>query len=344
MLALLAPAIERLQPLTRQSLLELLALSDGRLCRAVGVTDIHETLRRARAIRAARDVPTALRPRVDATLGADAGASDTSARGAPGAICRAARGEDSRAPSRRADATRETSAGVTPARGAPGAICRHDPAYPVALAQLDSAPAVLYTTCEPERLGELLAAPVVALLGERTHSGYAHEVTFALARDLAAAGVTIVSGLHQGIDGIAHHGALHTGGRTIAVTGSAPEIPHPRQLDHLHRCILLKGAAISELPPGFSPPRPWCFLASQRIIAALANVVVVVEAGERSSTLLAAQVAADLGRDVAVVPGRVTDPGGQGTSALLRDGAHPVGSAQDVLDLIHGAGAGRMAA
>ncbi|HEY5044815.1 MAG TPA: DNA-processing protein DprA [Solirubrobacteraceae bacterium] len=313
LLALLAPAIERLQPLTRQSLLELLALSDGRLCRAVGVTDIRGTLRRVRT---------------------------NDARRTPGAICHAGEDEGPRAPSRRLSA----GTSVTPARGAPGAICRHDPAYPVALAQLDSAPAVLHTTCQPERLRELLAAPVVALLGEQTHSGYAHEVTFALARDLAAAGVTIVSGLHQGIDGIAHHGALHAGGRTIAVTGSAPEIPHPRQLDHLHRCILLRGAAISELPPGFSPPRPWCFLASQRIIAALANIVVIVEAGERSSTLLAAQVAADLGRDVAAVPGRVTDPGGLGTFALLRDGAHPVGCAKDVLELIHGAGAGRMAA
>jgi DNA processing protein len=215
-----------------------------------------------------------------------------------------------------------------------GAICRHDPGYPPALAQLPSAPAVLHTTCQPERLRELLAAPVVALLGERTHSGYAHEVTFALARDLASAGVTIISGLHQGIDGIAHHGALHTGGRTIAVTGGAPEIPHPRQLDDLHHCILLHGATISEFPPGFSPPRRWCFLAAQRIIAALASIVVVIEAGERSSTLLAAQVAADLGHDVAVVPGRVTDPGGLGTFGLLRDGAHPVGSAQDVLELI----------
>jgi DNA processing protein len=301
LLAALAPAIERLEPLTRQSLLELLALSDERLCHAVGVE-----------------------PPRDGTEDIRAGVEDL--RGL-----------------RRVDATLSTGTGDTPARGVPGAICRHDPDYPPALAQLPSAPAVLHTTCEPARLRELLAAPTVALLGERTHSGYAHEVTFALARELASAGVTVISGLHQGIDGIAHHGALHTGGRTIAVTGSAPEIPHPRQLDHLHRCILLRGAAISEFPPGFSPPRPWGFIAAQRIIAALASVVVVVEAGERSSTLLATQIAADLGHDVAVVPGRVTDPGGQGTFALLRDGAHPVGSAQDVLELIHGARAGRMA-
>jgi DNA processing protein len=281
LIAALAPAIERVG-LTRQSLLGLLALSDERLCRAVGITDIRGTLRRVR------------------------------------------------------------SAHTT--RGVPGAICRHEPGYPLALAQLSSAPAVLHATCEAERLFSLLAPPTVAIVGERQYTAYAHQVTFALARDLAAAGVTVIGGLHQGLDGIAHHGALHAGGRTIAVTGCAPEIPHPRQLDHLHRRIVSRGAAVSELPPGFLAPRRWCFIASQRIIAALARVVVVVEAGERSSALLTAQVASDLGHDVAVVPGRVSDPGGLGTLGLLRDGAHPVGCAQDVLELIYGAGVRGVAA
>jgi DNA processing protein len=290
LIAALAPAIERLAPLTRQSLLGLLALDDERLCHAVGVED-----HRARS------------RRVDTTL--SAGASDTAA-----------------------------------ARGAPGAICRHDPGYPEALAELDCAPAVLHATCTTERLLALLAAPTVALVGDRFHTGYAHEATFAIARDLASAGVTVVSGLHQGLDGIAQHGALHAGGRTVAVTGCAPEIPYPRQLDHLHRRIVTCGAAVSELPPGFHPPRRWCFIASQRIIAALAHIVVIVEAVQRSSALLTAQIASDLGRDIAVVPGRVSDPGAQGTFALLRDGAHPVACAQDVLDLIYGESSSQVAA
>lgn len=290
LIAALAPAIERLAPLTRQSLLGLLALDDERLCHAAGVED-HRALSR----------------RVDATL--SAGASDTAA-----------------------------------ARGAPGAICRHDPAYPEALAQLECAPAVLHATCTTERLRSLLAAPTVAIVGDRFHTGYAHQLAFALARDLASAGVTVVSGLHQGLDGIAHHGALHAGGRTVAVTGCAPEIPYPRQLDHLHRRIVLRGAAVSELPPGFHPPRRWCFIASQRIVAALASIVVIVEAAQRSSALLTAQIASDLGRDIAVVPGRVSDPGAHGTFALLRDGAHPVACAQDVLDLIHGESSSQVAA
>jgi DNA processing protein len=136
------------------------------------------------------------------------------------------------------------------------------------------------------------------------------------------------------IGATAHHGALHAGGQTIAVAGCAAETPYPRQLDHLHTHIAARGAVISEYQPGFTRPRRWCLLAAKRIVAALADVLVIVEAGERSSTLLAAQVAADLGHDVAIVPGRVTDPGTSGTLALLRDGAHPVASAQDVLDLI----------
>jgi DNA processing protein len=263
--------------ITRQSLLGLLALpNDERLCRAAGVTNTRETLRRARAMSA-----------------------------------------------------------TTPGAAPPTAICRHDPGYPPALSQLDCAPAVLHSTCDAQRLEEMLTAPTVALLGERHHTGYSQEVTFALASELARADVTVLSGLHQGIDGIAQHGALNGDGRRmIAVTGCAPEIPYPRQLDHLHSSIVARGAVLSEFPPGFAPPRPWCFLASQRIIAALADIVVIIEAKERSSTLFAAQIGADLGQDIAVVPGRVNDPRGAGTFALLRDGAHPVACARDVLELL----------
>jgi DNA processing protein len=102
------------------------------------------------------------------------------------------------------------------------------------------------------------------------------------------------------------------------------------------RTLLARGAAVSELP--FFPPHPWCFIASQRILAALASVVVVVEAGARSCVLFTAQIAADLGADIAVVPGRITDPGGKWLCDLLRDGARPVGCAGDVLEVIDGTG------
>lgn len=294
LLAALAPAIERTTPLTRQTLLGLLAIKDDEQLRhAVKGTNPSKLHHKT------APPPT---PGAPTTRG-------LASRTEPPATAHAA-----------GNASRET--------------CRHDDAYPQALAQLDSAPAVLHTTCNKARLTQLLAQPTVALIGDRQHTNYGHQATWALARDLATAGITIISGLHQGIDGIAHHGALHAGGQTIAVTGSAPEIPHPRQLEHLHHRIKTRGAIASEFPPGFNPPRRWCFIASQRIIAALADTTVIVEAGERSGALLTAQVAADLGKDVAVVPGRTTDPAAQGTLALLRDGAHPIASAQDVLELM----------
>ena len=219
-------------------------------------------------------------------------------------------------------------------RGTGTALCRHDRDYPAALRQLPSAPAVLYASATIERLRELLTAGTVALVGNRTPTAYARQISRELAHDLAAAGITVVSGMNTGLEGTAHQGALHASGRTIAVMPCGPEIPYPRRHEDMHRGILADGAAISEFPPGFCPPEPWSFIAGQRIIAALADVIVVIEPGGHSCALLTAQIAADLGADVAVVPGRVTDPGGKWTFELLRDGAHPVASAQNVLGLI----------
>ena len=229
-----------------------------------------------------------------------------------------------------------------PSKRVPTALCRHDPGYPEAFAQLPCAPAVLYATCTTERLRELLDKPTVAILGGRDYSGYARQRTFEIARDLTAAGVTVISGVNEGLEGIAHHGALHArdssgSGSGVAVLGGAPDRSHRIRHDHLHHRILTNGAAISELPPGFIPREAWPFIASQRIIAALSSLVVVVEAAGRSCALLTTQIAADLGHDIAVLPGRVTDPGGHLIFALLRDGAHPVARAQDVLELIGGA-------
>jgi DNA processing protein len=161
-----------------------------------------------------------------------------------------------------------------------------------------------------------------------------HQITLALARDLTTAGVTIISGIDEGLEATAHHSALATGGHTITVMPGAPQTPYSRHHKNLHRRILARGAAVSEFPPGFFPIQGWCFIASQRILAALAQIVVIVEARGKVGALLVAHVAADVGHDVAVLPGRVTDPGGLRTFGLLRDGAHPVSCARDVLDLI----------
>ena len=219
----------------------------------------------------------------------------------------------------------------------PSALCSHDPDYPRALAALESAPAILYATCTTERLDGLLAAPTVALVGNLIPTAYARRVAFALARDLAAAGVTVLSGLNDGVEGVVHRGVLRTrDGRGVAVLPCTPDgPPFPDRDTRLHRAIVTRGGAVSEFPPGFHPPPRWCYIASQRITAALADVVVVIEANDRSSALFTVQIAADLGHEVAVVPGRVTDRSARGTFGLLRDGAHPVSSARDVLELLH---------
>jgi DNA processing protein len=231
-----------------------------------------------------------------------------------------------------------------PTDSVPTALCRHDPGYPEALAQLPSAPAVLYATCTAGCLTELRSKPTVAIVGSRDHTGYGGQRTFELARDLVRAGVTVISGVNEGLEGIAHHGALNARGSAIAVMACSPDRFHLTHDDHLHQRVLARGAAISEFPPGFFPPERWCFIASQRIIAALASVVVVVEAGARSCVLFTAQIAADLGADIAVVPGRVSDPGGKWLCELLRDGARPVACAQDVLEVIDGTGVRGVAA
>jgi hypothetical protein len=164
-----------------------------------------------------------------------------------------------------------------PTHSVPTALCRHDPDYPEGLAQLPSAPAVLYATCTTERLHELLRKPTVAIVGARRHTEYAHKMTLALARDLATAGVTIISGIDKGLEGTVHQGALHAGGQTIAMMPGAPEIPYSTQDKDQHRYILARAAAISEFPSRFLPLQRWCFIANKRIIAALARVVVVVE-------------------------------------------------------------------
>ena len=223
----------------------------------------------------------------------------------------------------------------------PTALCCHDAGYPRALLQLPNAPAVLYATCSAERLRELLspASPRVAIAGSRGLTPYAKEITFTLTRDLARAGITVVSSVNEGPDGVAHEGALDGGGRSIAVMACSPELSHLAWQAPLHQRILAHGTAISEFPPGFYEPQRWCFLASRRIIAALADVIVIVEAGGFTNAALSTKIATELGRDIAVVPTRFTDPSGNRILWLLKDGAHPVATAEDVLEVIHGAGA-----
>jgi DNA processing protein len=177
--------------------------------------------------------------------------------------------------------------------------------------------------------------PAVALVGARRGSAEGLEMARALGRGLAAAGVVVVSGMAMGIDAAAHRGALEAGGPTIAVLACGPEIPYPRHEERLHRELLRTQSVISELPPG-TTPRRWCFPARNRIIAALAQLTVVVEAAARSGSLITAEFAIALGRDVGVVPGRAGSPATRGGNSLLREGAAVVLEPEDVLDLVLG--------
>ncbi|MDX6668896.1 MAG: processing protein [Solirubrobacteraceae bacterium] len=217
------------------------------------------------------------------------------------------------------------------------AVCRHHRDYPERLLQTRDPPAVLHCAGSIELPG-LLSEPAVAVVGARRASAYGLEVARALGRGLGAAGVTVISGMALGIDSAAHAGALEGGGRTVAVLGGGADVPYPASKRRLHCQIIRHGCAISELPPGFRAWR-WCFPARNRMIAALAQLVVVVEATERSGSLITARLARELGRDVAAVPGRVSSRLAAGTNALLRDGAHVLTGAQDALDLLFGVGA-----
>jgi DNA processing protein len=222
-------------------------------------------------------------------------------------------------------------------------ICRCDPGYPGRLWALPSPPAVLHVAGGLERLMRMVGTESVAVVGTRRPSGYGRDVARSLGRGLAAAGVTVLSGMAQGIDAAAHEGALDPGGPTVAVLAASADRAYPASCRALHRRIVAEGAVVSELPPG-TPAWRWMFPARNRIIAALSAMTVVVEAGERSGALLTASWAGGLGVPVGAVPGRVTSSQALGPHRLLREGAELVRGAQDVLDALYGAGAPKVSA
>lgn len=217
-------------------------------------------------------------------------------------------------------------------------VCRCADAYPPGLRELASAPAVLHVGGGLERLEALLGERPVAIVGSRRASPYGLGVARSLGRGLAAAGVTIVSGMATGIDTAAHQGALSAAPATIAVLPGGADIPYPSSARALHRRISDVGVVVSELPPG-TRARRWMFPARNRIIAALSAMTIVVEGRHGSGALLTARAALDLGRTVGAVPGPVTSPLAAGPHELLRSDALLVGGPQDILDGLFGIGA-----
>lgn len=223
------------------------------------------------------------------------------------------------------------------------AVCRHDARYPARLRTGPDQPAVLFCAGEPSLLTDRLAGevgegpPAVAVIGTRRPLPEGVEVARGLGRGLAAAGVTVVSGMAMGVDAAAHRGALDVGGPTVAVLACGPDLAYPKSVADVHRRLLVDQLVVSELPPGTSPWR-WAFPARNRIIAALGSATIVVEAAERSGSLITADFAADLGRDIGVVPGRAASARTLGSNRLLAQGAAVILEAGDALDLVLGPG------
>lgn len=217
-------------------------------------------------------------------------------------------------------------------------ICEHDPEWPAALGRLGAAaPRALFARGRRDLLGELGKAPVVTIVGSRRAGPYGRDVAASIAEGLAASGARVISGMALGADAAAHRGALRAG-ETVAVLGAGPERAYPRSAGSLYREVCERGLVISELPPN-TPTFRWTFPARNRLMAALGEITIVIEAAERSGSLITAEMAADCGRIVGAVPGPVTSWRSAGTNALLADGACLIRDARDALEAILGPGA-----
>jgi len=216
-------------------------------------------------------------------------------------------------------------------------VCACNEVYPSRLRDLPQPPAVLHVAGGLERLVRFCVQDPVALVGARKASAYGTGVARSLGRGLGTAGITVVSGMAAGIDSAAHHGTLEAQAATIAVLPGPANSPYPPGSASLYRKIVGRGVAISEIAPD-TPVRSWMFPARNRLIAALGCATVVIQAAERSGSLLTVRASGELDRPVGAVPGPVTSRLSAGPNRLLAQGATVIRDAQDVLDLLYGAG------
>jgi len=207
-------------------------------------------------------------------------------------------------------------------------LTRRSRGYPPLLAAIHDPPRRLYLRGEGSVA--MLSGPAAAVVGTRSCSPYGAQVARRLGRELAAAGVTVVSGLARGVDAEAHRGALEAGGPTVAVLGCGIDRDYPRAHAALARRVGELGLLVSEYEPGVEPA-PWRFPARNRIIAGLAGATVIVEARAKSGALITADFALEDGREVFAVPGEITSALSRGTNELLRLGAAPLLEPNDVL-------------
>lgn len=201
--------------------------------------------------------------------------------------------------------------------------------YPAWLRMVPDPPPVLWV-----RGGlSVLEQTSVAIVGSRSASQYARQVARTLAAGLADAGIVVTSGMARGVDGAAHEASLAAGGRTIAVFGTGVDVVYPAEHAALAQRIAASGLLVSELPLG-TQPLPWHFPRRNRIISGLSRAVVVVEASEKSGSLITAKMALEQGREVMAVPGSVLYGRNSGAHALIKDGAMPVETAADILEAL----------
>jgi DNA processing protein len=204
-------------------------------------------------------------------------------------------------------------------------ITVQDARYPLLLRQIYAPPPLLFYKGELPLDDDIC----LAMIGSRRASGYGYQVAETLARDLAAQGLWIVSGMARGIDGICHQHAILAGGKTLAVLGGGLDVIYPREHTKLYHSIIEHGAVLSEFPLG-ATPATFNFPLRNRIISGLARGVLVIEAGEKSGTLLTVDHGLEQGRDIFAVPGPITSAVSRGTNRLITQGAKLVQAAEDV--------------
>ena len=183
----------------------------------------------------------------------------------------------------------------------------------------------------PKRFEELAGMPSVAVVGARRCSSYGEKMTLRFVERLAESGIQIISGMALGIDGMAHRAALNVGGKTFAVLGGGADVCYPAAHKGLYKDLIKRGGILSEQPPG-TPPVAWHFPARNRLISGLADVVLVMEAKEKSGSLITADMALEQGRDIYALPGMVTEPLSCGCNRLIRQGAGILLNEEDLLE------------
>ena len=204
-----------------------------------------------------------------------------------------------------------------------------DPGYPERLKEITPSPPVLYLRGKLEADDQW----AVSIVGTRRITSYGRQMAAKIATRLSQAGITVVSGLARGVDGIAHKSTLEQGGRTLAVLGSGVDRIYPPDHRQLAAQIMDRGALISDYPPG-TPPEASNFPPRNRIISGLSMATVVVEAGRRSGALITAEFAVEQGREVFAVPGNVLSPQSKGTNRLIQEGARILLDPQEILEVL----------